>query len=321
MNIIIVSDNLRKSFRVALPGSRFWVALALAVAALAFAVHLLAVRLVESWISSNDPRVLAAVEAARAEAEEERKAIWSQAVDSLQQQISDIDVRMWWLNELGGNIADEIGLPKDKFFPGSGVPQLGGEGLGNSSLGAETRQQAISRMSADVATMARFAERMQEGYESMRGYAGRRSMLLATVPVERPIGGHSWRTSGYGYRKDPFTGRRTFHSGYDYGALRGTRILAAADGMVAYVGRLGNYGKTIEVYHGRGISTLYAHLHDYEVAEGDFVARGDEIGVIGNTGRSTGIHLHYEVRVDGRPKPYGKTIKNILTERGLAERT
>ena len=321
MNVIIVSDNLKRSVKIALPGTRFWIVLALAVAGLATVVHLLAVRLVEHWANTNDRRVLKAVELVRAKAEEDRKDLWRQAVDSLQQQISDIEVRMWWLNELGGNIADEIGVPSQKFFPGSKTPLLGGEQLRNISYSTVDRRAAISDMSDRVATAGRLSGAVARGYDSLRSYAGQRAMLQSTVPVERPVDGHSWYTSGYGYRKDPFTGRRTFHSGYDYGALRGTAIIAAAAGMVVYVGRLGNYGKTVEIYHGRGISTLYAHLSKYLVEAGSFVAKGGRIAIVGNTGRSTGTHLHYEVRVDGRPKPYGKTINRLLSERGLAGST
>ncbi len=284
-------------------------------------VHLFAVRLVERWVRTGDARIAELVDASRAKGEEERRTLWKQAIDSLQQQISDVEVRVWWLNQLGGSIAEEIGVPPQKFFPGSGFPLLGGEYFQDSSFQNDRSENAISHLSSWVAVLNRQSREMTQGFDSMRLYAGRYSMLRNTVPQERPIAGKSRRTSGFGYRRDPFTGRKTFHSGYDFAAQRGTRILAGADGMVVYLGRLGNYGKTIELYHGKGISTLYGHLSDYRVELGDFVSKNDVIGIIGSTGRSTGLHLHYEIRVDGRPRQYSKTIDKILRDRGLAGRT
>lgn len=316
MNVIIVSDNLRRSVEIPLPGSRFWVVAALLAAVLGFGTYQLAVRLAERWVETEDPRVAEMVERSRLRGEAERTVLWEQAIDSLQRQISDLEVRVWWLNELGGSIVSEMGIPPERLFPGSGIPLLGGEHLRDTSLGG-TRQGALSRLSSSVAALAETGRRVERGFDSLNIYHGRRASMMATVPKEVPVDGYYWRTSGYGYRKDPFTGRRSFHSGYDYAAKRGTPIVAGADGIVTYQGRLGNYGKTVEVYHGWGISTLYGHLSAYRVGVGDFVARDDPIGIVGNTGRSTGRHLHYEVRVDGKPQPYSRTIKRILTERGL----
>lgn len=302
---------------IPLPGARFWVVAALLAAALGFGVYHLALRLAERWVETEDPRVAGMVEASRLRGEQERTVLWEQAIDSLQQQISDLEVRIWWLNELGGSIVSEMGIPPERLFPGSGAPLLGGEHLRDISLGGG-RQGALSRLSTAVAALESTGRRVERGFDSLGVYNGRRASMLATVPKEVPVDGYYWRTSGYGYRKDPFTGRRSFHSGYDYAAKRGTPIVAAADGIVTHRGRLGNYGKTVEVYHGWGISTLYGHLSDYRVTPGEFVSRDDPIGIVGNTGRSTGRHLHYEVRVDGKPQPFSRTIKRILKERGLS---
>jgi murein DD-endopeptidase MepM/ murein hydrolase activator NlpD len=119
--------------------------------------------------------------------------------------------------------------------------------------------------------------------------------LLAHTPSIWPVRGYL--SSNYGRRTDPFTGRRIFHPGIDVSAPRGTEITAPADGRVVAVGRRGAYGKAIIIDHGHDVVTRYGHLQDYNVRAGQRVQRGDVIGFVGNTGRSNGPHLHYEVWV------------------------
>lgn len=121
---------------------------------------------------------------------------------------------------------------------------------------------------------------------------------LASTPSIAPVMGII--TDGFGRRKDPFTGHQAFHRGLDISARRGTPISAPADGVVVFTGRDGGLGKVIRISHGFGFKTTYGHLDRILVQSGDEVRRGDQIGLLGNTGRSTGPHLHYEVHVDGR---------------------
>ncbi len=123
--------------------------------------------------------------------------------------------------------------------------------------------------------------------------------LLAGAPSIQPVQG--WISSEFGYRKSPFTGRREFHSGLDISAPIGTPIYAPAGGTVSFSGRDGAYGVTLVINHGRGIKTRYAHLQKYVVEKKQRVSRGQHIGYVGNTGRSTGPHLHYEVLVNNMP--------------------
>jgi len=122
--------------------------------------------------------------------------------------------------------------------------------------------------------------------------------LLARTPSIWPVRGYL--SSAYGRRRDPFTGARDFHPGIDISAPRGTKILAPADGVVLTVGRRGAYGKAIIIDHGHDTITRYGHLENYNVRPGQRVRRGDVIGFVGNSGRSNGPHLHYEVWVGDR---------------------
>jgi len=124
--------------------------------------------------------------------------------------------------------------------------------------------------------------------------------VLATAPLASPVVDAHRVTSGFGRRRDPFRGRIAFHRGIDLAAGRGTPIYAPAAGEVIRVGRRGGYGNVVEIDHGNGVVTRYAHLHAYFVQRGDDVAPGERIGTMGRSGRTTGVHLHYEVLVDDR---------------------
>ncbi len=122
---------------------------------------------------------------------------------------------------------------------------------------------------------------------------------LALTPTLAPALGVL--TAGFGLRADPFTGRPDFHAGIDVSSPKGSRIVAPASGTVVRVGWDRGYGRVVEIAHGFGIRTLYAHLEAPRVTEGQRIRRGDLVGLVGSTGRSTGPHLHYEVQVAGKP--------------------
>jgi murein DD-endopeptidase MepM/ murein hydrolase activator NlpD len=132
--------------------------------------------------------------------------------------------------------------------------------------------------------------------------------LLACTPAIRPVKG--WETSRFGYRNSPFTGRKELHKGLDIANKEGTQVIAPADGVVKYTGRKGLLGKTMDVDHGHGMVTRYGHLKEVLKKRGESVKRGDIIAEMGDTGRSTGPHLHYEVHLNGIPVNPVKYILN-----------
>lgn len=124
-------------------------------------------------------------------------------------------------------------------------------------------------------------------------------------------------SSGFGYRRDPFNRRPAMHTGLDFRGKTGTPIFAASKGRVSFVGWKGGYGKTVEITHGNGLMTRYAHMSRFDAKVGDAVTAGKVIGAIGSTGRSTGPHLHFEVRINGRavnPRTFLETAPNVLEE-------
>lgn len=141
---------------------------------------------------------------------------------------------------------------------------------------------------------------------------------LDSIPQFTPTSRASTRvSSGYGYRRDPFNGRPAMHRGMDFKGPHGAPIYSAANGVVSFAGWHAGYGKTIEVRHGNGLSTRYAHMSRFAVRKGQRVAAGDVIGAIGSTGRSTGPHLHFEVRINNRavnPRPFLERAPDVLKE-------
>jgi murein DD-endopeptidase MepM/ murein hydrolase activator NlpD len=139
---------------------------------------------------------------------------------------------------------------------------------------------------------------LESRLETVRSRIENEQALARATPATWPIIG--WLTSGYGSRKDPFTGRPDFHSGLDISANRGTPIKATADGTVEAAAYQGNYGNAILIDHGFGLSTRYGHMSGFRVRTGQRVKRGEVIGYVGATGRATSSHLHYEILLNGQ---------------------
>ena len=143
---------------------------------------------------------------------------------------------------------------------------------------------------------------------------------LASIPTAMPAAS-MMMSSGFGYRTDPFTGSGAMHAGLDFMGPVGTPILAAAKGTVVLAGFNGGYGKTIEIRHANGLVTRYAHLSGLNVRRGQIVERGVQIGRMGSTGRSTGSHLHFEVRLNGQainPRKFLEANPDVLKVQTVA---
>jgi murein DD-endopeptidase MepM/ murein hydrolase activator NlpD len=172
--------------------------------------------------------------------------------------------------------------------------------MGGASSGAEAVAPLMALASPED-TFGLLRELLQ-GIESrlhiVRSDVNKRNALAAATPSIWPA--HGWLSSSMGNRTDPINGGRDFHPGLDISADRGTPVYATADGTVLQAAREGAYGNLVILDHGYGLDTRYGHLSKFMVSAGESVKRGQVIGLVGSTGRSTGSHLHYEVRVNGR---------------------
>lgn len=173
--------------------------------------------------------------------------------------------------------------------------------MGGPTTGSQALAAVVPGFSSPENTFGLLKDLLQ-GLESrlqlVRTNVGKRNELAAATPSILPTAG--WLTSGVGGRADPFTGERDSHPGLDISADRGSPVFATADGKVTLSELSGAYGNLVELDHGYGLETRYGHLSAFKVRAGDTVKRGDLIGLVGSTGRATGPHLHYEVRVNGR---------------------
>ncbi|HEX5379210.1 MAG TPA: peptidoglycan DD-metalloendopeptidase family protein [Phenylobacterium sp.] len=179
------------------------------------------------------------------------------------------------------------GLTPSSFMPKGGA-------LGGPLIEAKDPRALAAVLDVDED----FAQRIQHAATNL-SEAGALADAAARLPFARPTDDTA-KSSGFGVRFDPFTGRPAFHSGLDFTGGLGAPIYSTAPGIVSFTGQRSGYGNTIEVDHGGGFKTRYAHLSGIGVSVGQRVAVGQRIGALGSTGRSTGPHLHYEVWVNGR---------------------
>ena len=183
-----------------------------------------------------------------------------------------------------GAILAEAGLDPDKLVLPKPLMNAGGPLTPvDVDPKAPAFEQATARVERDVS--------LAEGLQA----------LMPFVPLRKPLAGEASVASPFGYRRDPFLGLPALHTGVDLLQPYGSEIRATGAGRVVHAGPMGGYGDMVEIDHGDGLTTRYGHMSEISVQEGQTVAAGDVIGRLGSTGRSTGPHLHYEVRVDGEP--------------------
>lgn len=157
----------------------------------------------------------------------------------------------------------------------------------------------VERLSNGLGHLGKQAKIQSISFQELDNFFKNQKSLLSSTPSIWPTRG--WVTSGFGFRKSPFTGLREKHEGWDIAARNGAPVLTTADGVVVVEGREYGYGNLVEIDHGYGLVTRYGHNSKHLVKVGDRVKRGQVVVLVGNTGRSTGPHLHYEVLLNGVP--------------------
>lgn len=180
-------------------------------------------------------------------------------------------------------------------------------GLDNSGRYADLASLSdaalVTRVNQQMDLLDRQLYAQSLSFDQLKEGAAEQKDKLAHIPSVLPINIKDFTmSSGYGYRRDPVYGAQRFHEGLDFAAPTGTEVYSTADGVVEIADRKGGYGNVIDVSHGYNYLTRYAHLSKILVKEGEEVKRGQLIGYVGSTGKSTGPHLHYEVRFKGEPQ-------------------
>lgn len=273
-----------------------------AVAAMALFLVMAAAFVAGRWVGAGsavvapDAQVIAwnaELARQRAEVARVRRAVEEQ-VDTLAVRVGQMNARLLRLDALGKRLTEVANLKRGEF-DFDAPPAMGGQEIPASEPIAVIPElnDLLERLSVSLDDR----ERQLGALESL---ILARELSRQIVPGGRPVF-EGYVSSPFGYRADPITGRSAFHSGLDFAGPAGSQVLAVATGVVTYAGRDGNYGQLVEITHGNGYVTRYAHNQRVLVAVGETVQKGNPIALMGNTGRSTGTHLHFEVLRDGAP--------------------
>lgn len=210
--------------------------------------------------------------------------------------LGQMQAQLLRLDALGERLAESTGLQPQEFM----FNQTPGQGGAPSSLPAHNH--SFDEFNLLLHELSQALDERADKLSVLDTLLRRDRLEKKVLPSVMPIDGSEWYSSGFGYRIDPFTGKRAFHEGVDFVAVTGTPIRAAADGIVVYSDRHPSYGNMIEIDHGGELVTRYAHASKLLVEIGEIVTSGQKIAEVGSTGRSTGPHLHFEIRHKGVPK-------------------
>ena len=222
-------------------------------------------------------------------------------LDAMAKKVGEMQARMINLEAMGERVTGLAGVKPDELKalqrPASEPDRAGTRPSGQGGPYVPLSHPSLEQLDKTLSALERVADEKGDVLtlaESRLLESRLKSLMIPnTPPVDAPVG------SGFGFRIDPITGRTALHTGLDFSADPGTPILAAAGGMVISTDFHPQYGNLLEIDHGNGLTTRYAHTQRILVKVGDLIKRGQPVALVGNTGRSTGPHLHFEVLVDG----------------------
>lgn len=226
------------------------------------------------------------------------------AINALETRVASLREEMAGVRAVQVEVASAVNLPLvDDETYAAGIGGRGGLGASLAEvpeLEELTAGEGMAGLGADLDRMLRQARIQKQGYLAMLDTLSARGAVRQRIPSIRPVD-TGWLSSRFGFRNDPFTGQQTFHRGLDFSTPVGTPVRVTGDGTVAAVQTQRGFGKVVKIDHGNGVTTVYAHLDRILVKKGQAVSRGDVIAESGNSGRSSAPHLHYEIRLAGRP--------------------
>jgi murein DD-endopeptidase MepM/ murein hydrolase activator NlpD len=214
-------------------------------------------------------------------------------LDALALRLGQLQSQMLRLNAMGQRVVEELDIAHDEFD----FVQM--PALSSHKVDPNGKPQRYEDLAEEVDTFSLELHEKELQLQAFSELLTERELEMEMIP-DRPPVRNGRVTSSYGWRTDPFTGMRTFHSGVDFTAKRGAKVFAVASGLVIWASSDGGYGKLVAIDHGDGYVTRYAHNKHLMVTVGDRVNKGDAIALMGSTGHSTGPHVHFEVVQDGK---------------------
>ena len=305
MNVILVSNRLAKTRSITLGGWQISLLLLLLsglVWVAAFMLQYTLVRFAPEGLSDGVRTLLSKVQS---EERQKQQSYVHSSLDAMAARVGQMQAQMQRLDALGARLSKLTGMKPEEFRfdqpPAQGGPLVTLSGQEMSVNNLDQQLNRLAQLVNDRSDKLLALETMLLQNQLSR-------KLLPSIP---PIN-EGWYSSNFGWRIDPFTGANAMHEGVDYMVPEGTVVRASAGGVVAYADQHPQYGNMVEIDHGNDLTTRYAHLAKILVKPGTLVRRGQEVAESGNTGRSTGPHLHFEVRLRGNaqnPNRFLQTAK------------
>jgi len=308
MNIILVSSRLAKARSITLGKPHilfFMLLLCVLVLVAATALQYTLVHYAPA-VLGTDARALLINE--QNEERQKQQSYMHSSLDAMAAKLGQMQAQLQRLDTLGGRLAKLTGMKPQEFMfdqpPAQGGPLVTPSAQQMTAMDLEQELQHLTQIVGDRSDKLTALETMlmQNQLSS--------KLLPSVAPIKE-----GWYSSNFGWRIDPFTGQRAMHEGVDYMVPTGTAIYASAGGVVAYADNHPQYGNMVEIDHGNNIVTRYAHASKLLVKVGQMVRRGDKIAEVGSTGRSTGSHLHFEVRYKGVAQNPVRFLQNAAASR------
>lgn len=291
MNVILVSNRFAKARSITLRSSHLMLAALLAFGLLlasAFAVQYAIARFQPDALSTEMRAWLANVQA---EGKLKQQYYLREGLDTMAARLGQMQAQLVRLNALGARLAKLGGIKPQEFNFDELPPQGGPYMPAQQDISLDGMNRQLSELSALLSDRNDKLLALETMLMQVRLD---KKMIVAVSPISE-----GWSSSNFGWRLDPFTGKNAMHEGVDFVVPEGTPIMAAASGIVVFSGYHEQYGNMLEIDHGHDIVTRYAHASRLLVKIGQIVRRGEEIAKAGSTGRSTGNHMHFEVRYKG----------------------
>lgn len=292
MNIILVSNGLSKvrSFTLGTPQlAMLGLGMFLSVISLAVLLHYFSLRYA---VVNDSPYLRTLLMSLQAQENERTQSYLRDRLNTMASKVGELQARLLRVDALGERLTKVAGLkPQDFMFdraPGRGGAE---SSLPSTELSMKDLGTTLDKLSKDLEDRT---DKLRVLESVITEDSAKRQLVPTGMPTESGI-----FSSNFGWRIDPFTGLNAFHEGVDFMAEVGTPILAAAGGVVVYAGLHPQYGNMVEIDHGNDLVTRYAHSSKIVVKVGDVVLRGSKIAEVGETGRATGPHCHFEVRYRG----------------------
>jgi murein DD-endopeptidase MepM/ murein hydrolase activator NlpD len=295
MNIILVSDSLARSRSVTLSQTQVaLVALGILMAGFFLAMATYVVTMKFSTDLRN-PYLRSLLTALHEEDLKRNETEMKETVNSLAVKVGELQARIMRLDAFGERLAKAAGIKPTEFR----FDEKPGQGGADPSP-AFSRDLTLPEFKQKLDEISRVLDDRSDKLGVLDSVFMDDRLARKTIPTTLPVS-QGYYSSNYGYRIDPITGRSAFHTGVDIIATPGTPVMAAAGGVVSAVEFHPDYGNIVDIDHDNGLTSRYAHLLRSSVKVGDVVMKGQRIALVGNTGRTTGPHLHFEVREKGVP--------------------